>query len=125
MRRSFVLPAASLIAAISLTACGGGGGSPSDKPTTSASPTSTFNPSRGASMQLAGTVATGAPLPGTPITVYDASGKVCSQTVSNASGAYSISATPTSTPWVSTWMPWSQRYRLAPQSRSIGPSLSI
>lgn len=91
MRRSLTIPAVTLVAALSLTACGGGGGS--DKPNTSASPSSTFNPSRGASMQLAGTVATGAPLPGTPITVYDASGKVCSQTTSNASGAYSIAAT--------------------------------
>lgn len=86
-----------------LTACGGGGSTADSNPVspsnTDQSPGNTgtgsntkFNPAAGANVAIQGTVATGSPLPGTPVTVYDSAGKVCSTSTAGSTGQYSISA---------------------------------
>ena len=78
-----------LASALALSACGGGGTKDGAAANTSGS---TFNSSNGANVSLAGTVATGAVLPGTPITIYDSAGKTCGQTTSNDAGTFTVSA---------------------------------
>lgn len=82
---------------LSLAACGGGGSSGSTDPAAAATPTTPATPSTPAtpttpstpaSVQFSGVVATGAPLTGASVKVYDGTGAVVCDTTVDAAGGY-------------------------------------
>ncbi|MCX7231801.1 MAG: carboxypeptidase regulatory-like domain-containing protein [Burkholderiales bacterium] len=87
----FAAPLAATAIALALAACGGGGsGSADTTPTASAAPTPT-TPAAPIAVEIKGVAATGAPMAGATVTVYDATGaKVCESTAA-ADGSYACS----------------------------------
>lgn len=78
-------------AAIMLAGCGGGGGGESNTPAGTAAAAKV-------PLTLSGTAASGAPLVGATVTIFDATGAVVGQAVAQADGSYSLTLPLTAVP---------------------------